>query len=265
MPLNCAPALTQSGATLYVAVSNGGNSAGLLVAVTSSNLNATARARLTDPHTKTDALILDDSSASPMVGSDGDVYYGVFESSCCSNHDRGWLMHFNSALVAKGFPGAFGWDTTPSLVPRNLIASYSGPSSYLVLTKYNNYFETGGNGMNYVAVTDPNVSMSDPVTGVNVMNVVIQQLGQTPDHSGGAPAGAVREWCINSAAIDPSSKAAIINSEDGHVYRWDFTSNSLTQKPQLANATSEAYTPTVIGPDGTVYAINDAVLFAVGQ
>ncbi len=28
---------------------------------------------------------------------------------------------------------------------------------------------------------------------------------------------------------------------------------------------SEAYTPTLIGPDGTVYAINDAILYALGK
>jgi hypothetical protein len=27
----------------------------------------------------------------------------------------------------------------------------------------------------------------------------------------------------------------------------------------------EAYTPTVIGPDGTVYAINNAALYAIGR
>ena len=33
----------------------------------------------------------------------------------------------------------------------------------------------------------------------------------------------------------------------------------------LSSGMGEAYTPTVIGPDGTVYAINRAVLNAVGQ
>ena len=63
----------------------------------------------------------------------------------------------------------------------------------------------------------------------------------------------------------------MINSEDGHLYRWDFAANRLagvnyaTTPPTgglyLAPSTSEAYTPTVIGPDGAVYAINDAVLY----
>jgi hypothetical protein len=197
-----------------------------------------------------------------MVGPDGDVYYGVFESSCCSNHDRGWLMHFNSTLSTKKTTGAFGWDTTASVVTKTLVPSYHGASSYLVLTKYNNYKTTGGNGQNYVAITDPNTSMTDPVTGVPVMAVVIEQIGLTPD---GSPAGAVREWCINSAAIDPSTKSAIVNSEDGVNYRWDFTTNTLSQSIRLSPGVSEAYTPTVIGPDGTVYAINDAVLYAIGQ
>ena len=40
---------------------------------------------------------------------------------------------------------------------------------------------------------------------------------------------------------------------------------SFTQSVSLAPPTGEAYTPTVIGVDGTVYAINNATLFAVGQ
>jgi hypothetical protein len=75
----------------------------------------------------------------------------------------------------------------------------------------------------------------------------------------------VREWCINSAAIDPATSSAIVNSEDGTNYRWSFISNTLSQMVSLSPGVSEAYTPTVIGQDGTVYAINDAVLYAIGQ
>ena len=34
---------------------------------------------------------------------------------------------------------------------------------------------------------------------------------------------------------------------------------------KLSGGIAEAYTPTVIGTDGTVYAINDAVLSAIGK
>jgi hypothetical protein len=54
------------------------------------------------------------------------------------------------------------------------------------------------------------------------------------------------------------------NSEDGKLYRWDLTTNSFSQVITLSTGVGEAYTPTVIGPDGTVYAINQAVLDAIG-
>jgi hypothetical protein len=70
----------------------------------------------------------------------------------------------------------------------------------------------------------------------------------------------VREWCTNNAAIDPVTKSAIMVSEDGQSYQWHFTSNTLSQSIRLTTGVSQAYTPTVIGPDGMVYVINDAVL-----
>lgn len=73
------------------------------------------------------------------------------------------------------------------------------------------------------------------------------------------PLAGVKEWCINTAAVDPVSKSAIINSEDGAVYRWDFTSDKLLQSVSLTLGRGEAYTPTVIGPDGAAYAVDDAI------
>jgi hypothetical protein len=39
-------------------------------------------------------------------------------------------------------------------VPISEIPTYGGPSSYLLMTKYNNYAETGGDGLKKIAVLD---------------------------------------------------------------------------------------------------------------
>jgi uncharacterized repeat protein (TIGR01451 family) len=267
---NCAPALSNDGSTLYFGVSNGpvgaGSTGGYLVSVNSATLAPVARIRLQEPEAGADAPVLDVSSASPTVGPDGDVYYGVFAAPCCNNDERGWLLHFDRSLSVTKTPGAFGWDTTVSVVPSSLVASYTGTSAYLLFSKYNNYLGAppSGNGLNKIAVLDPDASMTDPVTGVSVMREVITILGPTLDPPGNT-SGSVREWCINSAAIDPFAASAIASSEDGVLYRWDFAGNSLLQQVRLTAGLAEAYTPTAIGADGTAYAINDATLFAVGQ
>ena len=48
-------------------------------------------------------------------------------------------------------------------------------------------------------------------------------------------------------------------------YRWDTVSGALFRSITLTAGVGEADTPTLVGPDGTVYAINDATLFAVGE
>jgi hypothetical protein len=123
-----------------------------------------------------------------------------------------------------------------------------------VLTKYNNYIQFA-DGQNKVAILDPNATEHDPITGNLVMKEVITILGPTPN-----PGGGVHEWCINTAAVDPINKCAVINSEDGNAYRWDFTTNTLSAPLNLAPPTGEPYTPTLIGPDGAVYAINNGTL-----
>jgi hypothetical protein len=266
---NCTPALANDHKTLYVAVNNGNPDGdfgvyGYLCALDSRTLAPLGSVRLKDvANPGNDANVPDDGTASPTVGPDGDVYYGVLENPCCVNHDRGWLLHFNSVLSQSKTPGAFGWDDTASVVPSSLVASYSGSSSYLLMTKYNNYSDPGigGNGSNKIAVLDPMNTEIDPITGTTVMKEVLTVLGPTPNT--GQPG--VREWCINTAAIDPFTKSILANSEDGKLYRWDLTSNSLSETFTLTTGVGEAYTPTVIGVDGTVYAVNDAILFAIGQ
>src|SRR5580658_471759 len=261
--ISCAPALSPDGSLLYVAVDN--DSYGYLLALNSTTLALVNRVLLTDPASGQDAWLYSGSSATATVGPDGDVYFGVLENPFPDHNDRGWLLHYNSDLSQTKIPGSFGWDDTASIVPAALVPSYTGTSSYLLMTKYNNYAGVGtGDGKNRIAILDPNETENDPIIpSVLVMNEVITILGPTPDPQPGYP-DAVYEWCINTAAVDPFTDSILVNSEDGNLYRWDLPSNSLTEKIKLSTGVGEAYTPTVIGSDGTDYAINDAILDAIG-
>jgi hypothetical protein len=118
------------------------------------------------------------------------------------------------------------------------------------MTKYNNYAGVGtGNGKNKIAILDPNATEPDPVfPSTLVMNEVFTIKGVTPDPNFPNFPGAVREWCINTAAVDPITKSVIVNSEDGKLYRWDLKTNTLSQIITLSSGVGEAYTPTAIAP-----------------
>lgn len=274
--MNCAPALSNDGKTLYFAVNTGNFSGGYLLALDSrlvSNgvlLPAVGKQKLRDPASGNDALLPDDGSATPTIGPDGDVYFGVIENPFASHHDRGWLLHFNAALNIGKTPGSFGWDDTVSVVPAAMVPSYHGASSYLLMCKYNDYADPGlnGTGINKLAVIDPQASQADFILpAVSVMKEILTVNGPTPDpdlRDANHP-NAVKEWCINSAAVDPFTRCIIANCEDGWVYRWDMTTGTLTDKVQITAGVGEAYTPTVIGPDGTVYAINNGRVWAIGK
>lgn len=268
VPTNSAPALSTDGRTLYAAVSNpslGQFGEGYLVAFDSSSLATKGKVFLLDPQSGAPAGVSDNSTASPTVGPDGDVYFGVLEDPFPGHNDRGWLLHFDPTLALSKTPGSFGWDDTASIVPASMVPSYAGASSYLVMTKYNNYAGIGnvkpGDGKNEIAILDPNATQPDLVYGNPVMKEVLTILGVTPDPQ----LGGVREWCINTAAVDPATDSVLANSEDGFLYRWDLTSDSFSQRIRLTGGIGEAYTPTVVGADGQVYAINDAVVFALGR
>jgi hypothetical protein len=265
--INSAPALSADGSTLYVVIngSTGDNltPAGWLVALDARSLALKARVMLRDAVTQAPAVISSRGTASPTAGPDGDVYIGVLESNAPAHNFRGWLLHFDATLATVKTPAAFGWDVTPSIVPATAVPSYAGASSYLLAIKYNNYGGVGtGDGKNRVAIVDPGAVQTDPISGFPVMKEVLTVLGPTADP--GFPGG-VREWCINTAAVDPATKSVLVNSEDGFLYRWSLATNTLSERFQLGGPIGEAYTPTAIGPDGVVYAINNAVLYAIGQ
>ena len=188
------------------------------------------------------------TAASPTIGPDGDVYFGVLESTFGAHAGRGWLLHFSPDLSTSFTPGGFGWDDTASIVPASMVSSYAGPSRYLVMTKYNDYAA----GLNRVAVLDPQEGQADDISPARVMKEVLVMEGP-------------REFCVNTAAVDPATKSILLGNEDGNLYRWDLVSNTFTQRLALTSGVGEAYTPTVVGADGAVYAIGNAVLFSAGN
>jgi hypothetical protein len=84
-------------------------------------------------------------------------------------------------------------------------------------------------------------------------------LGPTQD---GATTGRL-EWCINTMATDPLRGFVLANNEDGTMYRWHLATNTLSQSIKLNAGLGQAYTPTLVGADGAVYAISNATLYAI--
>lgn len=264
---NSAPALSNDLSTVYVAVVSqpptGERPAGTLLALDATTLATRGSIALRDPATGQPVWVSDNGSASPAVGPDGDVYFGVLESNVPAHNFRGWLLHFDAGLNAAKLAGSFGWDETVSFVTPAMVPQYTGNASYLVVSKYNNYYGVGtGNGRNQMAILDPFTAQTDVISGQPVMREVLTILGPTPD--AGYP-GAVREWCVNTVAVDPATSSVLVNNEDGRLYRWHLPTNRLTETVRFNNGFAESYTPSAVGADGKVYAINNATLFAVGE
>lgn len=267
---NSAPALSLDETTVYVVVRSATTTSyGYLLGLNTTTLQTKYRVFLRDPRNnhQNNAVISDDSTASPTVAPDGDVYFGVLGNP--GNGSRGFLLRFSSDLVTEKIPGAFGWDSTAAIVPSTMVPSYGGTSPYLIFAKYNNYAGTDGDGVNRIALLDPDSVQVDPHTSANSlieMREVMTVIGPTPEASRTAAfPNAVREWCINTAAVNPATRSVFVPNEDGYLYRWDLATNSLAQGAPLTRGFGEPYVPTIIGPDGTIFTLNGGTLFAVGN
>ena len=108
---NVAPAMSNDGSTVYV-VARWATDAkyGYLIGLNSTTLATKYSVFLLDPRNQTQPEILDDSTSSPMVAPDNDVYFGVRANP--RNGSRGFLLRFSEDLSIKN-AGAFGWDYTP--------------------------------------------------------------------------------------------------------------------------------------------------------
>jgi hypothetical protein len=233
-PLNCAPALSNDGSTLYVAAAQH-----YLLGLDAQTL-ATKYVRYLGPSITFNENI----TSSPTVGPDGDVYLGW----------AGELFHLSGDLATFKLSGAFGWDYTMAVVHSSVVPFYSGPSPYLLFSKYNDY-----STRNRIALLDPNVRQYSPTFGGTAMREVLTALSPTPAGS------AQTEWCINTAAVNPIASCVFAPNEDGRLYRWDLAANSLSETIALNGGFGEPYVPTCIGPDGTIYTINGSTLYAIGQ
>jgi Bacterial Ig-like domain (group 3) len=293
---NSAPALSSDETTLYAVVkwkgtgllTNSGlfTNYGYLVAIDATTMTFKHAVFLEDPRNASAASIVDDGTASPLVAPDGTVLIGVFEGrdpttgDVVSNGERGWMLHFSADLSTEYAPGSFGWDNTNAIVPASMVPSYHGTSSYLLFSKYNNYASPGapaaegwGDGVNKIAILDPSSSEPNPhptfVRGPLVMREVLTIAGPTPDPAhmdASTSPNAVREWCINTAAVDLATDSVIAPSEDGNVYRWNLANDSLSEMINVGSGIGEAYVPTVINPNnGQILTINNATLFAIGN
>src|SRR5262249_11163498 len=155
-----APALSNDGSILYVAVRSSATTAyGRL-----AGLNATTLATvylsdvLKDPRNggANNAVLTSGSNSSPKVAPGGRVVFWIVGSP--NNGSRGFMLQFSADLATEYTPGGFGWDNTPTIVPASMVPQYTGTSTYLLFSKYNNYYMGGdaADGTNMIAILDPN-------------------------------------------------------------------------------------------------------------
>ncbi len=205
--MSCAPALSTDGRILYVAVSSGDFGYGYCSRSNSKTLavinqRAPHRSRFW-PRRHHDRRQQRHSHRRPRRRR---VLRRPRKSLPRSQRPRLAAAFQSRSLAAEDFPAASAGTTPPRSSTPSLVASLSRQSKYLVMTKYNNYAEqsTLATAIIELRFSTPTSARTIPSSPPRkVMREVITQLGRTPDPDFPTFPGAVREWCINTAAVDP--------------------------------------------------------------
>jgi hypothetical protein len=176
--VNLAPAVSADGKTIYTASVAHFNPADAYLLAVNSDLTPQWQSSLTVDNGQIQGVIVDLSSATPVVLPDGSVLYGVLGGSSA----RGYMLKFSSSgQYLTEFD--FGWDDTPAV--------YSHDGTYSVITKDNHYESRGP-----YYITQLNADLG------------IEWQYQSVDNY---------EWCVNAPAVDKNG-TVYADSEDGNVF-----------------------------------------------
>jgi hypothetical protein len=222
--------------------------------------------------------VLDDSSSSPVIATDGSILYGSYTRY---NYAQGHMMRFSSAGAYLGGYN-FGWDITPGI--------WGSGGGFKIATKDNHYGEVGS------YCNTESVCPSDESGRAYPEEYFITQLSPTIRSDAFADRGDLLmtvdwsykntntlscsrdangnvtcvddhpnsfEWCVNAFVIDANG-TYYANSEDGNLFKIPQGGVGVTEIFQQL-ALGAAYTPTSMGADGKVYSQNAGHLFVAGN
>ncbi len=177
------------------------------------------------------ALISDLSTSNPVVGPDGRVFYGGVNSN---EQSDGYLYSFDPAdgSFLGQFP--FGWDSTPGIYPD----PDGDPTHYHLIEKQNLY-----------------TSHRYYLVSINPNGMTLEWRWELPT--------AGKELCVNAVVVDKNGNSYFLG-EDGYFYRVEFGGENWS-RIMLGAPRNAAYTPAAMGPDGTVYALDDRSFYIVGN
>ena len=151
-----------------------------------------------------------------------------------------------------------------------MVPSYQGTSSYLIFCQVQQLRRfDDGDGVNRIALLDPNATQIDPHSSANglvEMREVLTIIGPTPD-AGRAfdPVPVCGARVVHQHRGGQSGHEQYLHAERGWPHLpLESRHQFVIPSRHTHQGIGEPYVPTVIGPDGIVYTLNGGTLFALG-